>query len=252
MTSKSNTKQRTALVTGATSGIGKAIALELNTKGYRTIALGRNRQMLDSMCQEAGIVPLVLDIRDSQSLGEALEHLEIDVLVNNAGTIPRPAPLAQMSQSEIDKTLHVNVTSTIAVTRLVLPGMLARGSGHLLFTGSIIGHTPYPNMAVYGASKAAIANFAAALRCEVASAGIRVTEIVPGRVETKLYKDVLTQDEINEMYSIFEPVQPESVAQMVSAVLAMPAHVDVTRFDILPTSQYVGGGGHAGKSRDSL
>ncbi|WP_421702972.1 SDR family oxidoreductase [Aliiroseovarius sp.] len=241
------TKRPVALVTGATSGIGKAITFALAEAGYEVIALGRSAATLEQMQTQSGVRPLALDLTDREALETALEGEEIDVLVNNAGVIPPVVGFDRMAQSDIDATLEVNLSAAIATTRMVLPGMMARGRGHVFFTGSTAGQAPFPNMAVYGASKAAISSFAAALRCDLSGSGVRVTEIVAGRVETNLYKEVLTARARADMYGAFDAVQPEDVATMLRSVLEMPAHVDVTRFDILPTAQFVGGGGFAKK-----
>lgn len=237
-------ESRTALVTGASHGIGKAIALKLVDAGFHTIAIGRNRQSLDELSANSNIKPLVLDLTDRSALRSALENLTVDVIVNNAGMIPKPAPFVEMDQTEIDATLDLNLNAVCETVRLLLPTMIKRCSGHLIFTGSIAGHAPFPNMAVYGASKAAIASFAASLRCDLAGTGIRVTEIVAGRVETNLYRGVYDDRTVDDMYADTQPVQPQHVAEMVATVLSMPAHVNVTRFDILPTAQYVGGGSY--------
>lgn len=242
-----NRSKPLALVTGATSGIGKAIAFALADAGHEVISLGRSTATLDQMQSHKGVRPLALDLTDREALATALDGEEIDVLVNNAGIIPPVAGFAEMDQSDIDATLEVNLSAAIATTRLVLPGMVARGRGHLFFTGSIAGQAPFPNMAIYGASKAAISSFAAALRCDLSGSGVRVTEIVAGRVETALYRDALSGQARADMYAAIDAVQPDEVAQMLMAVLNMPAHVDVTRFDILPTAQFVGGGGIAKK-----
>ena len=234
-----------ALVTGATSGIGKAISFELCNAGHDVIALGRSTANLAEMTAHRGVRPLALDVTDREALAAALEGEEIDVLVNNAGIMPPMQSFAEIAQSDIDTTLEVNLSAALCTTRLVLPGMIARRRGHVFFTGSTAGHAPFPNMAVYGASKAAIASFAAALRCDLSGTGVRVTEIVAGRVQTALYRDALSSDARADMYSVFQAVQPEDVAKMLNTVLAMPPHVDVTRFDILPTAQFVGGGGFA-------
>lgn len=241
-----NTKQ-TALVTGATSGIGKAITLALANAGYEVIAVGRSAAVLDQMQTTAGVRPLALDLTDREALASALEDEQIDVLVNNAGVIPPVISFDQMDQADIDTTLEVNLSAAIAITRLILPGMMAQSKGHVFFTGSITGQAAFPNMAVYGATKAALSSFAAALRCDISGSGVRVTEIVAGRVETNLYRDVLTARARADMYSALDAVQPDDVATMLLSVLQMPPHVDVTRFDILPTAQFVGGGGIAEK-----
>ncbi|WP_420583658.1 SDR family oxidoreductase [Ruegeria sp.] len=242
-----NKEKQTALVTGATSGIGKAITFALAGAGYQVIALGRSAATLEQMQATEGVRPLALDLTDREALATALEGEQIDVLVNNAGVIPPVTRFDEMDQSDIDTTFEVNLSAAVATTRLILPGMVAREQGHVFFTGSTAGQGPFPNMAVYGASKAAISSFAAALRCDISGSGVRVTEIVAGRVETNLYKEVLTDRARADMYSAFDAVQPDEVAQMLLSVLQMPAHVDVTRFDILPTAQFVGGGGFAQK-----
>ncbi len=248
MLSASTSNKGKALVTGATSGIGKAVSLALADKGYSVTALGRNEQALEELGGIKNIRPFALDLSDSSALEAALASEPIDVLVNNAGIMPPNIKFSDMEQADIDCTIEVNLSAALRVTRLVLPGMIERKSGHLFFTGSTAGQAPFPNMAVYGASKAAISSFAAALRCDLSGSNVRVTEIVAGRVETALYRDALDEDDRERMYSTFDAVQPENVAEMLLTVLQMPAHVDVTRFDILPTAQYVGGGGFAGKT----
>lgn len=242
-----NPPARTAFVTGATSGIGKAIAFGLAGQGYKVIALGRSSAKLEQMQATKGISPLALDLTDREALSTALEGEQIDVLVNNAGVMPPVTSFHEMDQTDIDTTLEVNLSAAIATTRLILPRMVERGQGHVFFTGSIAGQAPFPNMAVYGASKAAISSFAAGLRCDLSGSDVRVTEIVAGRVETSLYKDALTADARDKMYAAFDALQPGDVAAMLLSVLLMPPHVDVTRFDILPTAQFVGGGGSAQK-----
>lgn len=227
----------TALVTGATSGIGRAIAIALKAEGLRVIALGRNADALNLLQREFGIHPLALDVTDHDGLRTALANNAIDVLVNNAGLMPPVVPFDETTSSDIDAVLGVNVSAVLHLTRLLVPGMRARKRGHVFFTGSTAGHATFPNMAVYSASKAAIGGFAAGLRVDMAPYGVRVTEIVAGRVETSLYRDILPEEVRKAMYANQSAVQPENVAEMVLAVLRMPQHVDVARFDILPTHQ---------------
>jgi NADP-dependent 3-hydroxy acid dehydrogenase YdfG len=234
-----------ALVTGAASGIGRAISFELCAAGYDVTALGRSAASLAEMSGKNGIEPLVVDLADRAALTAATETEPFDVLVNNAGVMPPVVGFSEMDPSDIDATLEINLSAAFHVTRLVIPAMIAQKRGHVFFTGSTAGHAPFPNMAVYGATKAAIAGFAAALRCDLSGTGVRVTEIVAGRVETALYRDALSDEARAEMYAAFQAVQPEDVATMLRAVLDMPPHVDVTRFDILPTAQFVGGGSFA-------
>lgn len=226
-----------ALVTGATGGIGRAIALALRDAGHHVTAMGRDPDALAELGAERGITPLAVDMADRAALRTAVADLAPDVLVNNAGMMPPLAPFDQLDEAEIDRAITVNLTSTLALTRLLLPAMTGRGAGHIFFTGSTAGHAPFANLALYCATKAAIGAFAQSLRLDLAPHGVRVTEIVAGRVETGLYRDRLPEQARQAMYQGGQAVQPQDVAQMVLAVLTMPPHVDVARFDILPARQ---------------
>ena len=225
-----------ALVTGASSGIGLAIALELAQSGRKVFAIARGTRGLNALrTAHAAITPIALDVTDREAVEATLDGLEIDVLVNNAGMMPPLGNFADMAMADIDTALEVNLSAAIALTRLVVPGMRARGRGDILFTGSTAGHGAYPNMAVYAATKGGIASFAQGLRADLSPFGIRVTEIVPGRVETALYKDILDDAARAAMYSGVKAVQPEDVARMVNGVLNLPEWATVSRFDIVPT-----------------
>ena len=225
-----------AFITGATSGIGRAMAVSLSEAGYDVYAVGRSKVALEEL-RAAGrnITPIAVDVTDRKAVGEIVADLNIDVLINNAGMMPPLGNFADIEISDIDATLEVNLSAAIMLTRLVVPRMRDRGSGHILFTGSAAAHTAFANIAVYSAAKAAISGFAAALRADLSQFGIRVTEIVAGRVETQLYKDILDPESRAAMYAGNVAVQPQDVAQMVVALLALPARADVTRFDIMPT-----------------
>ncbi len=228
---------KTALVTGATGGIGRAIALALRDHGHHVTALGRDPAAIADLAREPGITARAVDMADRPALRAAVADLVPDVLVNNAGMMPPLVPFDQLDEAEIDRSVDINLTSMLALTRLVLPAMVAKGAGHIFFTGSTAGHAPFANLAVYAATKAAIGGFAQSLRLDLSPHGLRVTEIVAGRVETGLYRDRLSVQARAAMYAGNAAVQPQDVAQMVLAVLKMPPHVDVARFDILPTRQ---------------
>ena len=226
----------TALITGATSGIGQAMALALAEAGYEVYAIGRSEVALEQLrAARPGITPIAVDVTDREALEAVVTGLRIDVLINNAGVMPPLGNFAEMKISDIDATLEVNLSAAIVLTRLVVPQMCAREAGHILFTGSSAAHAPFPNIAVYSAAKAALSGFAASLRADLSPYWIRVTEIVPGRVETQLYKDVLDPAARAAMYAGTVAVQPDDVARMVVALLGLPAWADVTRFDIMPT-----------------
>jgi NADP-dependent 3-hydroxy acid dehydrogenase YdfG len=223
-----------ALVTGATSGIGRAIALALHDAGYQVTGWGRQDAALQDL-QALGLRAQAVDMADRAAVLDALKGLEPDVLVNNAGMMQSLVSFCDLDQDEIDRMLEVNLGSILALTRAVAPGMRTRGRGHIFFTGSTAGHTAYANFSVYSTTKAALAGFAQSLRLDLAPHGVRTTEIVAGRVETALYQHQLSAEVRAAMYANASAVQPADVAAMVLAVLAMPPHVDVARFDILPS-----------------
>ncbi len=226
----------TALVTGATSGIGRALAIALAEAGYEVLAVGRSATALSELrAARPGVVPVALDLTDRAAVAAAVADLHVDVLINNAGVMPPVGSFADMAPADIDGAIEVNLSTAIVLTRLVVPQMRSRQSGHVLFTGSSAAHAPSPNFAVYAATKAALSSLAASLRGELSPFGVRVTEIVPGRVETSLYRHVLDADARRAMYAGSVAVQPEDVARMVVALLALPPSADVTRLDIMPT-----------------
>ncbi|GKW48739.1 SDR family oxidoreductase [Halomonas sp. NCCP-2165] len=231
-----------ALVTGATSGVGHAIAIELARQGHQVMALGRNAEVLARLRHDHGITPVAADLTDREAVHQALDAVEIDILVNNAGMMPPLGAFQDADPVDTERAITINFSAQVALTHLIVPGMCRRGHGHVFFTGSTAGHTAVAKMAVYCATKAAIGSFAQALRLDVADHGVRVTEIVAGRIETNLYRDILPEDTRAAMYAGHSAVQPENVAEMINAVLAMPATVDVSRFDIVPTRKVAAAG----------
>lgn len=228
---------RTALVTGATSGVGQAIALALAGAGHRVLAVGRNRSALAAMADGHRIVAVEIDVRDHAGLERRLSDEPIDILVNNAGLMPPLLPFDEMATDTIESAIAVNLTAAVLLSRVVAGGMCQRGRGHIFFTGSTAGHAPFPRMAVYSATKAAIGAFADGLRLDLSPQGVKVTEIVAGRTETNLYKTLVSEEMRAAMYAGGTAVQPKDIADMVLAVLALPATANVARFDIVPTRQ---------------
>ena len=227
----------TALVTGATSGIGYAIAEALARSGRRVLAMGRQADALARLAEIPNIVPTPLDILDRRALEVRLRNEPIDILINNAGMMPPLIPFDESAIGSIDAAIAVNLSASVFLTWLVAPGMRERQRGHIFFTGSTAGHAAFPKLAVYGATKAAIGAFAEGLRLDLAPHRIRVTEIVAGRTETHLYKSLLSDEARAAMYAGGTAVQPKDIADMVMAALSLPETANVSRFDIVPTRQ---------------
>ncbi|MGR3893118.1 SDR family oxidoreductase [Pseudomonas sp. 1176_21] len=233
---------RCALVTGATSGIGKAIVLALRDAGLQVIAVGRSREALQALGQEQGVVTVEADVRQADAFAQVLSQYPVDVLVNNAGVLSSRAAFQDMDPAEIDTMLDINLKAPLHLTRQVLPGMVQRGHGHLFFIGSSAGRAPHPGAAVYGSSKAGISLFCDALRCDLLGSGVRVTEIAPGRVQTQLYRTAMgMQAAGSELYDGYASIMPEDIAQLLLAALRLPEQVDVSRLEVFPTAQAVGG-----------
>ncbi|GAB7531440.1 SDR family oxidoreductase [Pseudomonas sp. 3A(2025)] len=233
---------RTALVTGATSGIGRAIVLALRDAGLKVIAVGRSREALQVLGEEPGVIAVEADVRQLDAFALVLGEHQVDVLVNNAGVLTSRAAFQDIDPVEIDNMLDINLKAPLHLTRQVLPGMVERQHGHLFFIGSSAGRAPHPGASVYGASKAGISLFCDALRCDLLGTGVRVTEIAPGRVQTQLYRTAIGMQKVgSELYDGYESIMPEDIAQLLLAALRLPEQVDVSRLEVFPTAQAVGG-----------
>jgi NADP-dependent 3-hydroxy acid dehydrogenase YdfG len=233
--------KRTALVTGASSGIGRAIAVRLAADGYAVLALARNREALARLADEKAAEPVVADLSDPASLDRALQGRPVDVLVNNAGLLTTKGPFHEIPPEAIGPHVATNVTGPLHLTRLVLPGMVQRRRGHVVFITSIVARAPHPDLALYAATKACLAHFSDSLRCDLLGTGVRVTDVAPGRVETELYRDALDEAGRRALYEGFRNLTPEDVAGTIASILALPDHVDVSRVEINPTEQAAGG-----------
>ena len=169
--------------------------------------------------------------------------IDVDVLVNNAGIIGDLKPVQLSSAAVADALIDINLRAAVQSTMAVLPGMVQRNRGHIVFTGSIAGSRPTANSAIYSATKAALNAFADGLRMDLFGAAVRVTVLVPGRVETNLYDAALGGHDaaVTRLYSGATAIQPVDIAALVGMAIGMPAHVDVTRLEVVPTMQVFGG-----------
>ncbi len=237
---------RLALVTGATSGIGLACARRLVGAGARVVAAGRRAERLAALAAELGpaVHPLPLDVRDLPGLPAALARLpagwtDLDVLVNAAGLALglEPAPRASLEQWET--MISTNCAGLVALTRHVLPGMVARGRGHVVNLGSVAGTFPYPGGNVYGATKAFVRQFTMNLKADLVGTPLRVTCIEPGMVETEFSVVRFAGDEEKaaQVYRGMQPLAADDVADAILYCVTRPPHVDVTVMELFPVAQ---------------
>jgi NADP-dependent 3-hydroxy acid dehydrogenase YdfG len=189
-----------------------------------------------------GVTVHGIDVRDTAALTAALSGLDVDVLVNNAGIIGDLQPAQRSTTDVADALIDINLRAAVHSTLSVLPGMVDRNRGHVVFTGSIAGTRPTANSAIYSATKAGLNAFADGLRMDLHGAAVRVTVLVPGRVETNLYDEAMGGHDaaVSRLYSGATAIQPADIAALVGIALTMPAHVDVTRLEVVPTVQVFG------------
>ncbi|MBY5312566.1 SDR family NAD(P)-dependent oxidoreductase [Rhizobium leguminosarum] len=234
---------RVAVVTGATSGIGRATVGKLREMGLTVYAVGRNAEALEELARESGAKPVRADVRDTAEIVKQLHGTDVDILVNNAGILSTRATFSEIEPSEIDAMIDINLKAPMHLTRAFLPAMVERKRGHLIYIGSSGGQAPYPNMAAYGPSKAGLSLFCDNLRCDLLGTSVRVTEVVPGRVQTELYRTAMAGNQARTLlYDGYRPIQPAHIASIISNAIELPVFVDVARIEVFPTDQATGGG----------
>ncbi len=231
----------TALVTGASSGIGEAVVRALTAKGLTVHAAARRQDRLDGLAEATGCITHEVDVRDRDAIYEAFGGIEADILVNNAG-LGRFTNFAEVDPDEIDLTIATNVAGAMHVARSVVAGMKARGRGHIVNLGSVAGLYPV-NSVAYGGSKGAVHLMSQNMRIELAGTGIRVTEICPGRVGTEIFDTAITDDAARAAFTQgYEILQPGDIADAIVYALDTPWRVNVAMIEITPTEQSLGGG----------
>lgn len=231
---------RTALVTGASAGIGEATVRALRAEGLAVTAAARRADRLEALARETGATPLALDLRDTDALYAALEPLEVDVLVNNAGLGRGMDDFLAAGRGDIDLTVETNVTAFLHTLRAVLPGMRDRKRGHVVNIGSVAGLYAIRSP-IYGASKGAVRRASQNLRMDLAGSGIRVTEICPGRVVTEFLASAAGEEEARRTYGAFDELQPQDIADAIVYAVGAPWRVNVSTIEIVPTEQAFGG-----------
>lgn len=238
--------QKIALVTGASSGIGRATAVALADKGYDLIICGRRKERLEELASQVSVktLQLTFDVRDRQAVDEALNSIpqewkNIDVLINNAGNAHGLSKIQDGSTEDWDAMIDINVKGLLYVTKAIIPGMIERGSGHVVNVGSIAGKEVYPNGNVYCASKHAVDAINNGMRLDLLGTGVKVSQVCPGLVETEFSLVRFKGDEsrADSVYQGFDPLTAEDIADLIQFIVTRPAHVNIADSLILPTAQ---------------
>ncbi|WP_120520944.1 SDR family oxidoreductase [Arthrobacter celericrescens] len=236
----------TAVVTGASTGMGAAIAERLAKRGLTVHAFARNDDRLKELADRTGAIPHAVDLTDTAAVAAELEGLEVDVLVNCAG-VSRPGNILDSSESDIDELIDVNLRGLLQLTRLVLPGMVERDLGHIVNISSIAGTYNFYGHTVYHATKAAVHQISRQLRNDTVGKRIRVTEICPGRVETEIFGRNMggTPEAMEEAwktyYEGYESLTTGDIVDALDYAVDTPRHVNVGMLEIMPTFQVPGG-----------
>jgi len=242
---------KTALITGATSGIGRATVLRMARCGYRLILTGRRKERLDELKAELGkdfpqqeIRLLNFDIRDQAAVSAAMESLPddwrtIDLLVNNAGLASGLEPINEGALADWETMIDTNVKGVLYITKIISNWMIIRKSGHIVNIGSISGVQTYANGAVYCASKHAMHALSQGMRIDLLPHNIKVSEIRPGMVETefstvRFHGDTQRADNV---YKGVEPLTADDIASIIEWLVGQPPHMNVNDIEVMPIQQ---------------
>jgi 3-hydroxy acid dehydrogenase / malonic semialdehyde reductase len=236
----------TVFVTGASSGFGAAVARRFAADGARVIAAARRLDRVSDLAAGLGphVLPLELDVRDSAAVAAAVaglpaEFSEVDLLVNNAGLALGLKPAQDAELDDWDQMIDTNCKGLVHCTRAVLPGMVARGRGHVINLGSVAGTYPYPGGNVYGGTKAFVHQFSLNLRSDLHGTGVRVTCVEPGMADTEfsLVRFEGDRAKADSVYSGMAPMTADDIAETIHWAATLPAHVNVNVIELMPVAQ---------------
>ena len=239
-------KNKIILITGATSGIGRATAIRFANEGARLILCGRRKEKLDVLVRELGEnhMSIIFDVRDKKAVFKAIESLpkvykKIDVLINNAGNAHGMDSAQTANLDDWDAMIDSNVKGLMYVTKAVLPFMVEKQKGQIINLGSIAAKEVYPNGSVYCSSKAAVDSFTKGLRVDLNPLGIRVGAIHPGLVETEFSYVRFKGDQkrSKKVYEGMNALNADDIADAILYMTQVPEKVNIADIVILPTSQ---------------
>ncbi|OOF60318.1 SDR family oxidoreductase [Rodentibacter pneumotropicus] len=238
---------RIAFVTGATAGFGAAICRTLIGAGYRVIGSGRRTERLTLLHAQLGeqFLPLAFDISDREKTQQAIQSLpiewrNIDLLINNAGLALGLETADQANLDDWEKMIDTNIKGLVTITRLLLPQMVERNTGHIINLGSIAGNYPYPGGNIYGGTKAFVKQFSLNLRADLAGKNIRVSNVEPGLCGGTEFSNVRFKGDDERAEKLYENVQyvtPQDIANIVLWLNQQPEHVNINRIEVMPTAQ---------------
>lgn len=241
--------KKTAFITGATSGIGRASARRLAEAGFRIIITARRKEALEAFAEKLraeghDVLTIAYDVRDREACREAVDNLpnewkEIDLLVNNAGLALGLEPEYEGDFADWDTMIDTNIKGLLNMTRFVVPGMVERNRGQIINIGSVAGDAAYAGGNVYCATKAAVKTITDGLRIDLAHTAVRVTNIKPGLVETDFSRVRFHGDEqrADNVYKGIKPLTGEDIAYVVAYAAMAPAHVQIAEVLVLATHQ---------------
>ena len=240
--------EKTALITGATSGIGKATAIQLAKNGYKLILCGRRVEKLNELeevlSKTTAITTLIFDVRDRVEVDKQINSLaaqwqEIDVLVNNAGNAHGSAPINEDDIDNWDAMIDGNVKGLLYVSKAVMPLMVSRKKGHIINISSVAGKQTYENGGVYCASKKAVEAISEGMRLDLTKHGVKITNIAPGAVNTEFSEVRFKGDKEKaaKVYQGYDPLLAEDIADMISYVVSAPERVTIADVTLYAKAQ---------------
>ncbi len=252
-TPKNKTMSKIVFITGASSGIGAACARKFAKEGYSLLLNARSVDKLQTLKTElenaysTDILLLPFDVRDREAAAKALatlpeQYQSIDILVNNAGLALGMDKEYEGTEENYDTMIDTNITALLMITRLVVPGMVKRGKGHIINIGSVAGDAAYPGGSVYCATKAAVKVLSDGLRMDLVDTPLRVTNVKPGLVETNFSVTRFAGDKerADKVYQGIKPLTGEDIAEVVYFAASAPEHVQIAEVLVLATHQASG------------
>jgi NADP-dependent 3-hydroxy acid dehydrogenase YdfG len=240
--------RKIALVTGASSGIGRATALRLAEEGFNLVICGRRKEQLDQLQKELPFDcqshQLLFDVRDQAEVFKAIESLphnfkSVDLLINNAGNAHGLDPCPEAPLDDFNAMIDINIKGLLYVSKAVLPTMLDRNNGHIINIGSTAAKEVYPNGSVYCASKAAVDAITKGMQLDLNKTDIKVGAIHPGLVQTNFSEVRFKGDQqrADQVYKGFKALQAEDIADIIAFVVTRPFHVNIADLVVMPTAQ---------------